>query len=89
MSSLSEVDLPAPFGPMMPERLAGLHFERHVLQRPELFGVERVAVRARRNGTLDERRRRILETVVPLAAAELLPHSIEDDGGLAHGMCKT
>ena len=37
VSSFSVVDLPAPFGPMMPSASPGVHLERHVLERPELL----------------------------------------------------
>ena len=66
------------------ERLAALHLERHVAHRPELALRElgrrfRAAERA-----AHQRRHEIAEAVVPLAALELLPDAVEDDGSLAH-----
>ena len=86
VSSLRIVDLPAPFGPMMPSASPGPHLEGDVVHRPELAArVSSWSVRrAGAEDPADRRRDQVAQAVVPLAAAELLPDAVEDDRRMRH-----
>ena len=77
VSSFSIVDLPAPFGPMMPSASPGLTSKRHVPERPELLRSPVHRACDRRKRPLASRRHQIAQAVVALAAAKLLPDTVE------------
>jgi hypothetical protein len=89
VSSLSVVLLPAPLGPMMPQRAPELDVERQVAHRPELVarqrdrvarvgrgarGARRPGVGAPGAGATHQRGDQVAQAVVALAALEALRH---------------
>jgi hypothetical protein len=66
------------------ERFAGAHLEGHVADRPELALRELRLRLGAAERLAHQRRHQIAEAVVPLAALELLPHALEDNGRLTH-----
>ena len=72
--SLSSVDLPAPFRPMMPRRRSALNLEVDAAQRPELA----VALASQQPEGIEEVRSPAREDLVHL------PDPLQSDGGLRH-----
>src|SRR4029077_18859874 len=66
-----------------PQRLAIVHVERDVSQRPEFLALERVGVRLPKQGRR-HRRQQVAKAVVRLPAPELFPDAVEGNPRLRH-----